>query len=89
MQLKLGDRLNPINHQTICPLCNTGIEDEEHFLMNCIAYWDPRRDLFNELNTETNLFLDSMNPSTAFAKLISMKQGEKTPKMMAQKRKMR
>ena len=57
--------------------------------MNCITYWDPRRDLFNELNTETNLFLDSMNPSTAFAKLISMKQGEKTPKMMARKRKMR
>ena len=57
--------------------------------MNCIAYWDPRRDLFNELNTETNLFLDSMNPSSAFAKLISMKQGEKTPKMMARKRKMR
>ena len=57
--------------------------------MNCITYWDPRRDLFNELNTETNLFLDSMNPRTAFAKLISMKQGEKTPKMMARKRKMR
>ena len=51
--------------------------------MNCIAYRDPRRDLFNELKTETNLFLDSMNPSTAFAKLISMKQGEKTLKMVA------
>ena len=57
--------------------------------MNCIAYRDPRRDLFNELKTETNLFLDSMNPSTAFVKLISMKQGEKTPKMVAQKKKMR
>ena len=89
MQLKLGDRLNPINHQTICVLCNTGIEDEEHFLMNCIAYRDPRRDLFNELKTKTNLFLDSMNPSTAFSKLISMKQGEKTPKMVARKKKMR
>ena len=26
--------------------------------MNCIAYRDPRRDLFNELKTETNLSLD-------------------------------
>ena len=51
--------------------------------MNCIAYRDPRRDLFNELKTKTNLFLDSMNPSTAFSKLISMKQGEKTLKMVA------
>ena len=23
--------------QRICPLCKTGLEDEEHFLMNCIA----------------------------------------------------
>ena len=75
--------------QRICPLCKTGLEDEEHFLMNCIAYRDPRRDLFNELKTKTNLFLDSMNPSTAFSKLISMKQGEKTPKMVARKKKMR
>ena len=42
--------------QKICPLCKTGIEDEEHFLMNCIAYRDPRRELFNTLIKETNLF---------------------------------
>ena len=23
--------------QRTCPLCKTGLEDEEHFLMNCIA----------------------------------------------------
>ena len=51
--------------------------------MNCIAYRESRRELFNNLKTETNLFLDSTNPSTAFAKLISMKQGEKTLKMVA------
>ena len=33
--------------QRICPLCKTGLEDEEHFLMNCIAYRDPGRELFN------------------------------------------
>ena len=59
-------------------LCKTGLEDEEHFLMNCTAYRDPRRELFNTLKKETNLFLDSMTPSSAFATLISMKQGEKT-----------
>ena len=31
--------------QRICPLCKTGLEDEEHFLMNCIAYRDPSREL--------------------------------------------
>ena len=46
--------------------------------MNCIAYRDPRRELFRTLKKETNLFLDSMTPSSAFATLISMKQGEKT-----------
>ena len=58
----------------IYPLCKTGIEDdEEHFLMNCIAYRDPRRELFNMLKTETNLFLDcTMTIGTAFAKLISI-----------------
>ena len=49
--------------------------------MNCIAYRDPRRELFNTL--KTNLILDSMTPSSAFATLISMKQGEKTQKIVA------
>ena len=51
--------------------------------MNCIAYRDPRRELFNTLKKETNLFLDSMTPSSAFATLISMKQGEKMQKIVA------
>ena len=51
--------------------------------MNCIAYRDPRRELFRTLKKETNLFLDSMTPSSAFATLISMKQGEKTQKIVA------
>ena len=33
--------------------------------MNCIAYRDPRRELFNTLKKETNLILDSMSPSYA------------------------
>ena len=46
--------------------------------MNCIAHRDPRRELFNTLKKETNLILDSMmTPSSAFATLISMKQGGK------------
>ena len=53
------------------------------FFINCIAYRDPRRELFNTLKRETNLFLDSMTPSSAFASLISMKQGEKTQKIVA------
>ena len=60
----------------------TGLEDEEHFLMNCIAYRDPRRELFNTLKNETNLILDSMTPSSAFTTLISTKQGEKTQKIV-------
>ena len=51
--------------------------------MNCIAYRDPRRELFNTLKKETNLFLDSMTPSSAFTTLISMKQGEKKEKDVA------
>ena len=51
--------------------------------MNYIAYRDPRRELFNTLKKETNLILDSMTPSSAFATLISMKQGEKTQKIVA------
>ena len=51
--------------------------------MNCIAYRDPRRELFNTLKNETNLFLDSMTLSSAFATLISMKQAEKTQKIVA------
>ena len=51
--------------------------------MNCIAYRDLRRELFNTLEKETNLILDSMTPSSAFASLISMKQGEKTQTIVA------
>ena len=53
--------------------------------MNCIAHRDPRRELFNTLKKETNLILDSMTPwpSSAFATLISMKQGEKTQRIVA------
>ena len=51
--------------------------------MNYIAYRDPRRELFNTLKKETNLILDSMTPSSTFASLISMKQGEKTLKIVA------
>ena len=51
--------------------------------MNCIAYRDPRRELFNALKKETNLFFDSVTPSSAFATLISMKQGEKRQKVVA------
>ena len=51
--------------------------------MNCIAYRNPRRELFNTLKKETNLILDSMTPSSAFATLIRMKQGEKTKKIVA------
>ena len=51
--------------------------------MNCIAYRDPRRELFNTLKKETNLILDSMTPSSAFTTLISMKQGEKMQKIVA------
>ena len=69
--------------QRICPLCKTGLEDEEEFLMNCIAYRDPGRELFNMLKKETNIFLDSMTPSSAFAMLISIKQGEKMQKIVA------
>ena len=49
--------------------------------MNYIAYRDPRRELFNMLKKESNLILDSMTPSSTFASLISMKQGEKTQKI--------
>ena len=51
--------------------------------MNCIAHTDPRRELFNTLKKETNLILDSISPSSAFATLISMKQGEKTQRIVA------
>ena len=51
--------------------------------MYCITYRDSRTELFNTLKKETNLFLDSMTPSSAFATLISMKQGEKTQKIVA------
>ena len=51
--------------------------------MNYITYRDPRRELFNTLKKETNLILDSMTPSSAFTSLISMKQGEKTQKIVA------
>ena len=40
--------------------------------MNCIAYRDPRGELFNTLKKETNLILDSMTPSSAFASLINI-----------------
>ena len=81
--IEIGRYVKPYQppDQRICPLCKTGLEDEDHFLMNCIAYRDPRRELFNTLKKETNLFLDSMTPSSAFATLIRMKQGEKTQKL--------
>ena len=60
--------------QRISPLCKSGLED---------PYKDPRRELFNTLKKETNLFLVSMTPSSAFPTLISMKQGEKTEKIVA------
>ena len=48
--------------------------------MPTIDYAD---DEINTLKKETNLILDSMTPSSAFATLISMNQGEKTQKIMA------
>ena len=42
-----------------------------------------RRELFNTLKKEANLILDSMTPSSAFATLVNMKQGEKTQKIVA------
>ena len=51
--------------------------------MYCIAYRDPRRELFNTLKKETNLILDSMTPSLIFTRLISMEQGEKMQKIVA------
>ena len=35
------------------------------------------------LKKEANLILDSMTPSSAFATLVNMKQGEKTQKIVA------
>ena len=55
--------------QRISPLCKSGCKS--------------RRELFNTLKKETNLFLVSMTPSSAFPTLISMKQGEKTEKIVA------
>ena len=52
-------------------------------MKNCIAYRDLRGELFNTLKKETNPFLDSMTPSSAFTTLISMKQGEKKEKNVA------
>ena len=57
-KLRLGNHELPIEtgryvkpyqlpDQRICPLCKTGLEGEEHFFMNCIAYRDPRQELFN------------------------------------------
>ena len=40
-------------------------------------------DEINRLKKETNLILDSMTPSSAFATLTSIKQGEKTQKKVA------
>ena len=34
-------------------------------MMNCIAYRDPRRELFKTLKRKTNLFLDSVAPSSS------------------------
>ena len=34
--------------------------------MYCLAYRDPRRELFTTLKKETNLILDSMTPSSDF-----------------------
>ena len=50
--------------------------------MNCMAFRYPSRVPFNKLKMETYLFLDSVTPSTAFAKL-AMNQGEKTQKLVA------
>ena len=47
--------------------------------MNCMAFRYPSRVPFNKLKMETYLFLDSVTPSTAFAKL-AVNQGEKTQK---------
>ena len=85
LAIETGQYVKPYQppEDRICPLCKTGLEDGEHFLMNCIAYRDPRRELFNTLKKETNLFLDYVTPSSAFETLINMKQGEKTQKIVA------
>ena len=84
-KLRLSRYVKPYQspEQRICQSCKTGLEDEGHFFMNCIAYRDHRRELFITLKKETNLFLDSMTPSSAFATLISMKKGEKTQNIVA------
>ena len=46
--------------------------------MNCIANRDPRRELFNTLKKQTNLFLDSLTPSSAFSSLIRSENAKKS-----------
>ena len=85
LTIEIGRYVKPYQppDQRICPLCKTGLEDEEHYLMYCITCRYSRRELFNTLKKETNLFLDSMTPSSAFATLISINQGEKKQKIVA------
>ena len=50
-------------------MCNTGIEDNEHFLLHCPMYDQMRNDLFDQLSEIPGLELDNRN-SKALCKLL-------------------
>ena len=75
---KLRVRFSPLGEhkfrhkfESLSPICtcNTGIEDNEHFLLHCPLYDQMRNDLFDQLSEIPGLELDNLN-SEALCELL-------------------
>ena len=67
----LGEHKFRHNFESLSPICtcNTGIEDNEHFLLHCPLYDQMRNDLFDQLSEIPGLELDNLN-SEALCELL-------------------
>ena len=52
LKIELGKFINRKVEDRIC-CCNNGVEDERHFLFDCILYQDIRDIFFNDVNIDT------------------------------------
>ena len=69
--IRLNEHKFRHNYESVSPICacNTGIEDNEHFLLHCPMYDQMRNDLLDQLSEIPSLELGNLS-SKALCKLL-------------------
>jgi hypothetical protein len=61
LQMCVGRTQNIPREKRICPLCNTGTETVEHFLLDCQAYDNDRQEFIRDMSSTDRLFIHRNN----------------------------